>query len=83
MVEKLNRLPFDKEIIIVDDASADGIKEKLKEDRFEFETKITSEIAKINCRIYEIGVSYYGRTYKKGKKISWKDGFPALKCLIK
>jgi len=57
---------------------------KLKERRFGFEPEITAKIAKIpNIRIYEVGISYYGRTYAEGKKISWKDGFRAIYCIIK
>ncbi len=59
---------------------ADIIKSlKLKEKRFGFEPEVTAKIAKIKgIRIYEVGISYYGRTYKEGKKINWKDGFRAL-----
>ncbi len=56
---------------------------KIKEDRFGFEPEITAKVAKINCRIYEVGISYYGRTYKEGKKIGWKDGIRAILCIIK
>jgi len=56
----------------------------LKEKRFGFEPEITAKIAKIpKIRIYEVGISYYGRTYDDGKKIGWKDGFRALYCIIK
>lgn len=56
----------------------------LKEDRFGFEPEVTAKIARIKgIRIYEIGVSYYGRTYEEGKKINWKDGFRALYCIAK
>jgi glycosyltransferase involved in cell wall biosynthesis len=56
----------------------------LKEKRFGFEPEITAKIARIsNVRIYEIGISYYGRTYEEGKKINWKDGFRALWCILK
>ncbi len=56
---------------------------KLKENRFGFEPEITAKISKKNIRIFEVGVSYYGRTYADGKKITWKDGFRALWCIIK
>jgi glycosyltransferase involved in cell wall biosynthesis len=57
---------------------------KLKENRFGFEPEITAKIAKISkIRIYEVGISYYGRTYEEGKKIGWKDGFRALYCILK
>jgi glycosyltransferase involved in cell wall biosynthesis len=56
----------------------------LKENRFGIEPEITAKISKIkNLRIYEVGISYYGRTYLEGKKIGWKDGFRALYCIIK
>ena len=56
----------------------------LNEKRFGFEPEVTAKISRIpNIRIYELGISYYGRTYQEGKKISWKDGFRALYCIIK
>lgn len=56
----------------------------LKERRFGFEPEVTAKISKIKeIRIYEIGISYYGRTYAEGKKINWKDGFRALWCILK
>ena len=57
---------------------------KLRENRFGFEPEVTSKIARIkNIRIYEVGISYYGRTYAEGKKINWKDGFRAIFCILK
>ena len=57
---------------------------QLKEDRFGFEPEITAKIARIRkVRIYEVGISYYGRTYEEGKKIDWKDGVRAIYCVIK
>ena len=56
---------------------------KIKESRFGFEPEITAKLAKMGCRIYEVGISYYGRTYKEGKKIGWKDGFRAIYCILK
>lgn len=57
---------------------------KLNEKRFGFEPEVTAKIARIpNIRIYEVGISYYGRTYEEGKKIGWKDGFRALYCIVK
>lgn len=56
---------------------------KIQENRFGFEPEITAKVAKLNCRIYEVGISYYGRTYKEGKKIGWKDGLYAIFCIIK
>ena len=54
----------------------------LKENRFGFEPEITAKLAKLKIRIYEVGVKYYGRTYDDGKKIGWKDGFSAIRCII-
>lgn len=57
---------------------------KLQENRFGFEPEVTVKISKLkDIRIYEIGISYYGRTYQEGKKINWKDGFWAIYCIIK
>lgn len=57
---------------------------ELKENRFGFEPEVTAKIARIpNIRIYEVGISYYGRTYEEGKKIGWRDGFRALYCILK
>jgi glycosyltransferase involved in cell wall biosynthesis len=55
----------------------------IEESRFGFEPEITAKVAKIGCRIYEVGISYYGRTYSEGKKIGWKDGFRAIYCILK
>jgi glycosyltransferase involved in cell wall biosynthesis len=55
----------------------------LEENRFGFEPEITVKVAKRQLRIYEVGISYWGRTYAEGKKIGWKDGFRALWCLLK
>lgn len=56
----------------------------LKENRFGFEPEVTAKISRIpKIRIYEVGISYYGRTYAEGKKIGWKDGFRALYCILK
>jgi glycosyltransferase involved in cell wall biosynthesis len=56
---------------------------KIQENRFGFEPEITAKVAKKGCRIYEVGISYYGRTYKEGKKITWKDGIRAIYCILK
>lgn len=56
---------------------------KIEENRFGFEPEITAKIAKTGCRIYEVGISYYGRTYAEGKKIGWKDGVRAIWCILK
>jgi hypothetical protein len=55
----------------------------LEENRFGFEPEITAKLAKKRARIYEVGISYYGRTYEQGKKIGWKDGFRAIYCILK
>jgi len=55
----------------------------IEENRFGFEPEITVKIAKRQLRIYEVGISYWGRTYEEGKKIGWKDGFQAIWCLLK
>jgi glycosyltransferase involved in cell wall biosynthesis len=56
---------------------------RIEENRFGFEPEITAKVAKTGCRIYEVGISYYGRTYKEGKKIGWRDGFRAIYCILK
>ena len=57
---------------------------ELKENRFGFEPEVTAKISRIpKLRIYEVGISYYGRTYEEGKKINWKDGFRAIYCIFK
>ncbi|MFN8309838.1 MAG: glycosyltransferase family 2 protein [Chitinophagales bacterium] len=57
---------------------------ELKEKRFGFEPEVTAKIARVkNVRIYEVGISYYGRTYEEGKKIGWRDGFRAIYCILK
>jgi glycosyltransferase involved in cell wall biosynthesis len=56
---------------------------KIEENRFGFEPEITAKVAKQNVRIYEVGISYYGRTYAEGKKIGWRDGFRALYAIIR
>ena len=56
----------------------------LKEKRFGFEPEVTAKVSRIpNVRIYEVGISYYGRTYEEGKKIGWRDGFRAIYCILK
>jgi glycosyltransferase involved in cell wall biosynthesis len=56
---------------------------KIEENRFGFDPEITAKVAKLRCRVYEVGISYSGRTYEEGKKIGWKDGFRALWCIVK
>ena len=55
----------------------------IEENRFGFEPEITAKLAKMGVRIFEVGISYSGRTYNEGKKISWKDGVSAIRCIIK
>ena len=64
---------------------ADVVKNlKLKENRFGFEPELTAKLSRVpNLRIYEVGISYYGRTFEEGKKIGWKDGFRAMYCIVK
>ena len=69
---KVFRTPVIKEIL-----------PSLQQDRFGFEPEITSRIARAGLRIYEVGISYNGRTYKEGKHIGWKDGFRAIWCILK
>ncbi len=55
----------------------------IEENRFGFEPEITAKVSRLNVRIYEVAISYYGRTYSEGKKIGWQDGFSALRCIVK
>jgi glycosyltransferase involved in cell wall biosynthesis len=55
----------------------------LEESRFGFEPEITAKVARLGVRIFEVPISYYGRTYDEGKKVNWRDGFSALRCIIK
>lgn len=56
---------------------------EIRENRFGFEPEFTAKVARLRCRIYEVGISYSGRSYKEGKKINWKDGVSALRCILK
>jgi glycosyltransferase involved in cell wall biosynthesis len=56
---------------------------RIEENRFGFEPEITAKVARMRCRVYEVGISYAGRTYEEGKKIGWKDGVSALRCILK
>jgi glycosyltransferase involved in cell wall biosynthesis len=56
---------------------------RIEENRFGFEPEITAKVAKLGCRIYEVGIAYSGRTYAEGKKIDWKDGMRAIYCILK
>jgi glycosyltransferase involved in cell wall biosynthesis len=55
----------------------------IEENRFGFEPEITAKISKMKLRVYEVAISYYGRTYDEGKKINWRDGFSAIRCILK
>jgi hypothetical protein len=55
----------------------------VEEDRFGIEPELTAKVSKLGCRIYEVGISYSGRTYAEGKKIGWRDGVRALWCIFK
>ena len=55
----------------------------IQEDRFGFEPEITAKVARLKVPVYEVSISYYGRTYEEGKKIGWRDGFSALRCILK
>jgi hypothetical protein len=56
---------------------------QIEENRFGFEPEITAKVAAMKCRIYEVGISYHGRTYEEGKKITWRDGLWAMWCILK
>jgi glycosyltransferase involved in cell wall biosynthesis len=56
---------------------------RIEEDRFGFEPEITAKVARLKARVYEVGISYHGRTYEEGKKIGWRDGVHALWCILK
>lgn len=55
----------------------------VEENRFGFEPEITAKLARLDARIYEVGISYHGRSYHEGKKVGWQDGFSALRCIVK
>jgi len=54
----------------------------IKEDRFGFEPEFTARVARMQARIFEVGISYTGRTYAEGKKITWRDGISAIRCIL-
>jgi hypothetical protein len=56
---------------------------QIEKDRFGFEPEITAKLARMGCRIYEVGISYSGRTYAEGKKINWRDGVRAISAIVK
>ena len=55
----------------------------IEEDRFGFEPEIVAKLSRLDISIFEVPISYYGRTYAEGKKIGWRDGFSALRCIVK
>lgn len=82
MFTNLNLTDMETCYKLLDTKVAQGL--NLKEKRFGFEPEVTAKISKIkNIRIYEVGISYYGRTYAEGKKINWRDGFRAIYCILK
>lgn len=82
MFTNLNLTDMETCYKLVDASMAKSL--KLKEKRFGFEPELTAKLSRIpEIRIYEVGISYYGRTYEEGKKIGWKDGFRAIWCILK
>lgn len=82
MFTNLNLTDMETCYKLVDASMAKSL--KLKENRFGFEPELTAKLSRIpEIRIYEVGISYYGRTYEEGKKIGWKDGFRAIWCILK
>jgi glycosyltransferase involved in cell wall biosynthesis len=82
MFTNLNLTDMETCYKLVDSSMAKSL--KLKEKRFGFEPELTAKLSRIpKIRIYEVGISYYGRTYEEGKKIGWKDGFRAIWCIMK
>ena len=82
MFTNLNLTDMETCYKLVDSSLAKSL--KLKEKRFGFEPELTAKLSRIpKIRIYEVGISYYGRTYEEGKKIGWKDGFRAIWCILK
>jgi len=73
--EKTNRTPSEPAKPVVKQLN-------LRENRFGIEPEITAKVAKMGCRIYEVGIAYSGRTYAEGKKITWRDGLSAIRCII-
>ena len=64
-------------------SARDSHKISIKEKRFGLEPEITAKVARLGCRVYEVGISYSGRDYAQGKKITWKDGVRVLWCIIR
>ena len=56
---------------------------RIEEDRFGVEPELTAKVARLGCRVYEVGISYHGRTYVEGKKIGWRDGVRAARCIVR
>ncbi len=56
---------------------------ELREDRFGYEPEVTAKVARKGWRVYEVPISYHGRTYAEGKKITWRDGFKAISCILR
>ncbi|MFT6166762.1 MAG: glycosyltransferase involved in cell wall biosynthesis [Vicingaceae bacterium] len=82
MFTNLNLTDMETCYKLMDSKIAKGL--SLQEKRFGFEPELTAKLSRVpNIRIYEVGISYYGRTYEEGKKIGWRDGFRAIYCIIK
>ena len=82
MMTNLNLTDMETCYKLIRSSIAKGI--EIKENRFGIEPEITAKLSKVpKIRIYEVGISYYGRTYEEGKKIGWKDGFRAIYCIFK
>jgi len=82
MLTNLNLTDMETCYKMIKTSTAQGL--KLKERRFGFEPEVTAQLSKVRgIRIYEVGISYYGRTYAEGKKINWKDGFRAIYCILR
>jgi hypothetical protein len=56
---------------------------RIRQNRFGIEPELTAKVARLKCRVYEVGISYYGRSYEEGKKIGWRDGVKALYCIVR
>ena len=82
MFTNLNLTDMETCYKLIDTKIAQGL--NLKEKRFGFEPELTAKLSRVDkVRVYEVGISYYGRTYEEGKKIGWKDGFRAIYCILK
>lgn len=83
MFTNLNLTDMETGYKVFTKAVVDQVAPKLESNRFGFEPEITARVSKLRCRIYEVGISYFGRTYEEGKKIGLKDAFQAVYCIIR